>query len=165
MDVFSTNKKSYDVISEQFHEKFKEELSHKPYDQDALDNFSSLVQQTFYKDDQSQLKVLDVGCASSAQQATYLSSKFSVTAIDLSEKCIEVAKLHFPHIHFRAMDMRTLDFENESFHGICMFYSLIHIPKDEVATVLKESFRVLKKNGVLILTVYVGSHVCSIGKG
>mmetsp|Transcript_29463 Transcript_29463/g.41469 ORF Transcript_29463/g.41469 Transcript_29463/m.41469 type:complete len:220 (-) Transcript_29463:290-949(-) len=159
MDVININKSSYDNISQQFHDKFKEELSHKQFDRDALDNFSTLVLKSFSNDHEKiLLKVLDVGCSSSAQQASYLSSKFSVTAIDLSEKCIEVAKSHFPDITFHAMDMRTLDFENDSFHGICMFYSLIHITKEEVETVLKECFRVLKKNGVLILTVYLGSH-------
>lgn len=48
------------------------------------------------------------------------------------------------------MDARDLDFPNESFYTVGILDTLEHIPEADI--VIKEAWRVLKPNGVLVLT-------------
>ena len=55
--------------------------------------------------------------------------------------------------------MRNLAFDNETVAGIAAFYSIIHIPRDEIPAVLLEQRRLLRPGGLLLLAFHVGDRV------
>jgi len=94
--------------------------------------------------------VLDAGCGNGSY-SRYLSKKFNVIGVDISEKQIELAKQNAPKVKFICMDMTKLDFPNEFFDGILSYYSIIHIPRDEQFDLLTNFYRMLKIHGVCLL--------------
>jgi SAM-dependent methyltransferase len=55
--------------------------------------------------------------------------------------------------------MRSLEVEDGAWGGIAAFYSIIHIPRPEVAGVLGEFKRVLRPGGLLLLAFHIGEEV------
>jgi ubiquinone/menaquinone biosynthesis C-methylase UbiE len=55
--------------------------------------------------------------------------------------------------------MRALPFADESLAGLSAMYCIIHIPRDEVTTVLGELRRVLCPGGLLLMSFHVGSRI------
>lgn len=101
-------------------------------------------------------KILDVG-SGPGQFAKHMSRKgFEVIGIDFSKKMISIAKDKVSSVDFRYMDMRQLDFSDNSFDGIFSAYSLIHIASKEVLTTLKGFYRVLKTGGYVEIAVQKG---------
>lgn len=101
-------------------------------------------------------KILDVGCGSGRFTPYFLSKNCKVEGIDLSEKMIEVATKRVPESVFKHMDMRTLDYPDNTFDGLFLGYSLIHIPSKEVETTLEEQHRVLKDGGIILIIAQKG---------
>ncbi len=82
-----------------------------------------------------------------------------VLGIDLSPGMIEQARQLNPDIEFRVGNMAALDVADESWGGIVAFYSIIHIPATELATVFGEFWRVLRPRGEVLLAFHVGDEV------
>lgn len=98
-------------------------------------------------------RILDVGCGP-GKDSHYIASKgFEVVGVDLSEEMIKIAKKNFPRIDFRIMDMRELSFEPNSFDGIFVAFSFIHLPKKEVSGVLIKLYELLKGGGSIYIAV------------
>ncbi|MBN1633743.1 MAG: hypothetical protein JW917_06230 [Ignavibacteria bacterium] len=85
-------KKAYDKTAEKYHNYFKDEIRQKKYDRIIMDKFASMLSDC--------TSVCDTGCGPSCQYGKYLYEKgFSVTGIDISDKCIEMAALNNPKIN------------------------------------------------------------------
>lgn len=101
-------------------------------------------------------KVLDIGCGPGNFTQYIKTQDFEVEGIDISEKMLEIAKRKVPEGIFKQMDMRSLEYENNTFDFILSSFSLIHIPSNEVISTLKEWNRVLKNGGKLGLITQKG---------
>jgi len=99
-------------------------------------------------------QVLDAGCGNGAY-SRYLSDKFKVIGVDFSEKQIELARQNAPKAQFICKDMTKITFPDEYFDGILAFYSIIHVPRDEQYNLLSSFYRILKVNGVVLLTFHL----------
>jgi SAM-dependent methyltransferase len=55
--------------------------------------------------------------------------------------------------------MLALDVENDAWGGIAAFYSIIHIPREEVVAALLEFKRVLRPGGLLLLAFHIGEEI------
>lgn len=100
--------------------------------------------------------VLDVGTGAGFD-AKYLSEHgCNVTGIDLSEGLMKVAKEIAPKVNFIKADMRNLSFNNDYFDGIWASASILHIPKQEIQNVLYKLNRILKKDGVILISIKQG---------
>src|SRR5690606_14218866 len=55
-------------------------------------------------------------------------------------------------LSFKVGSAERLDFPDDSFDVVVMLEVIEHIPENMEESVIKESFRVLKKNGSLIIT-------------
>ena len=95
-------------------------------------------------------KVLDAGCGNGAY-SRYLSDKFKVIGVDISEKQIELAKQNAPKANFICEDMTKINYPDEYFDGILSFYAIIHVPRDEHYDLLSNFYRMLKFNGAVLL--------------
>jgi SAM-dependent methyltransferase len=96
-------------------------------------------------------KVLDAGCGAGLPIAQMLAEHFDVIGVDFSKEQVERAKKNVPNAHFFRQDMTELDFPDESLDGICSYYAIIHIPREEHASLFINFHRMLKTSGVALL--------------
>jgi len=96
-------------------------------------------------------KVLDAGCGAGIPISQRLSERFHVTGVDFSEAQIELARKHVPNANFLCQDMTKLDFPAKTFDGVCSYYAIIHIPREDHQPLLANFHRMLKPGGVALL--------------
>ena len=96
-------------------------------------------------------KVLDAGCGAGIPITKMLAEHFDVIGVDFSEAQIEPAKKNVPNAHFFCQDMTELDFPDESLDGICSYYAIIHIPREEHEALFANFHRMLMTGGVALL--------------
>lgn len=100
--------------------------------------------------------ILDAGCGSGID-ANYMSCKgFHVIGVDFSKEMIKIAKSTYPTIEFRLGDFNNLDFANSTFDGITLLYSVIHLPKKDIKSILEKFYKILKKKGIIYLALQSG---------
>jgi SAM-dependent methyltransferase len=124
------------------------ELEHKPLDRQLLDRFAARVKGLGL--------VCDLGCGP-GHVARYLHDQgVHVIGVDLSSAMIDQARRLNPDIEFRQGNMLSLNVEDGAWGGIVAFYSVIHLPRTEIAVALAEMKRVLHPGGLLLLAFHVG---------
>ena len=97
--------------------------------------------------------VLDVGCGAGVPVTRFLvDAGFNVTGVDVSSCMLELARVHVPEANFLKMDMRQLEFAVGCFDGICAFYSLFHVRREEHLRVLNGFNRLLRQGGILLFS-------------
>lgn len=140
---------SYDAVATEYAAAFADELAVKPFDRALLDEFAAATRGG---------PVLDVGCGSAGHVTRYLADQGAdVSGTDLSAGCVEVARRRQPDLRFEVADMRELGIPAGSLAGIVAFYSVIHLPRQQVPVALAEFGRVLRPHGVLLLAVHGGT--------
>ena len=68
---------------------------------------------------------------------------------------IELAKENVPEARFFQKNILTLDFRDESFDGIISVYTLWHIPRVNHPAIIQNFYRMLRKDGILVLNTGV----------
>jgi len=100
-------------------------------------------------------KVLDLGCGNGRFFEFLKDKDIHYIGVDFSEKLIEIAKNKYPKLKFEVADALNLPFPNNYFDKIYSIAVLHHIPSKQFRLqFLQEARRVLKSNGLLILTVW-----------
>jgi len=103
----------------------------------------------------SREKVLDLGCGNGRLLQIFKDIDIDYTGIDGSQKLIEIAQKTYPNARFRVADALNLPFPNNYFDKVYSVAVLHHIPSKELRLrFMSEAKRVLKKEGLLILTVW-----------
>ena len=100
-------------------------------------------------------KTLELGCGTGLYTETLQSIAENVMATDFSEEMIEVAKQkrgNLKNVQFQKADALNLEFKDETFDAVFMA-NLIHVVGN-AEKVIKESKRVLKNCGQLIITSF-----------
>lgn len=139
---------SYDQVADEYVRRIFDELQHKPLDRQLLDRFAASVRGVG--------SACDLGCGP-GHVARYLHERgVQVCGVDLSAEMVERARRLTPAIEFWQDDMMALDTPDETWAGITAFYSLIHIPRANLARTLRELRRVLRPGGVLLLSFHIG---------
>ncbi len=148
--VNAKTRRAYNLAAQKYHELFHEEMNQKEYDRNLLDRFAE------YFD--SDALICDAGCGPSGHIGRYLFDKgIPVLGVDLSERCVELARECNPLMRFERCDMGELPFEAETFDGIIAYYSIIDTPKCQVGRFFREFRRVLKPGGRLLIAVKAGT--------
>ena len=110
----------------------------------------------FLKDFSSRIRkngrILDAGCGNGAY-SRILSNEFEVIGVDISEKQIELAEKNAPKAQFLCEDMTKLTFPDQHFDGILSYYAVIHVPREEQYELLRNFYRLLKSNGIILITL------------
>jgi ubiquinone/menaquinone biosynthesis C-methylase UbiE len=100
-------------------------------------------------------KILDVGCGNGRFYELLKDKGIEYFGVDISEKLIEIAKSKYNGVDFRVGDALKLPFADDFFDKVYAIALLHHIPSKEFRLkVLRETKRVLKNKGLLILTVW-----------
>jgi SAM-dependent methyltransferase len=139
---------SYDRVADEYARRIYDELQHKPLDRQLLDRFAASVRDIG--------SACDIGCGP-GHVAHYLHEQgVNICGIDLSARMVEEARRLNPGIEFQQGDMLRLDTRDETWAGVAAFYSIIHVPRRDVVRALSELWRVLRPDGLLLLTFHIG---------
>lgn len=148
--INALTRQAYNLAAQKYHDLFHNEMNEKEYDRKLLDSFAA----RFNNDS----LICDAGCGPSGHIGRYLFDKgINVVGVDISEKCIELAKLNNPEMKFECADISKMPFDDNSFDGLISYYSIINTPKIYVKKIFSEFCRVLKPNGYLLLAVKAGT--------
>lgn len=115
--------------------------------QEQLDEFISLVKPP--------AKVLDIG-SGIGLDAGYLSEKYAVTGIELSERLAEIARFENPNVNIIQDDLLNVDFGIETYKGIWSRDAIHHIENKDLPGLFEKISGALVEGGVFYVIVREG---------
>lgn len=140
----------YYTKHERFTDEYFSEIERRRY------RFHYHLRDLFRELEGSEGRLLEIGCGPGVDSIQLARCGFDVTAIDLTENAIEVARQFARkrglEIDFRVGNAENLAFESESFDYVYSFGVLHHTPDTERA--VNEVHRVLKPGGVAFIMLY-----------
>lgn len=99
-------------------------------------------------------RVLEIGCGSGATQTTRaLARAFDYLGVDISRRQIEFARRVVPGARFLHADITQVSFPPESLDGVAAFYSLVHIPRDELGLLVERIATWLRPGGLVVASL------------
>lgn len=101
--------------------------------------------------------ILDLGCGE-GRNSLYLSQVgFNIIGLDLSFKATRVMKNNFFEEELKGLvltgDARTLPLASDSLDGILAHHLFDHLDHESFESAINEAFRVLKPDGVMLMTM------------
>ncbi len=140
---------AYDVVAQDYATTFDDELDGKPADRDLLDRLAATVS--------GRGPVWDIGCGAAGHITRYLADRgVDAIGVDISPGSVAVAGQRHRDLRFIAADMRDLPVADRSLAGIVAFYSVIHLPRQQIPVALAEFRRVLAPGGLLLMSMHSG---------
>ena len=94
--------------------------------------------------------MLDLGCATGELLTARLARRFVVTGVDISERQIELARQHVPRASFVCADMTQVRIPAACFDAVAAFYSLTHVPREELLPALALRLSWLRPGGLFV---------------
>jgi SAM-dependent methyltransferase len=135
---------SYDTVARKYETRFLEELQGKARDRELLTAFAESAVDP----------VVEVGCGPGQIGVFVRQRGRRVFGLDLSA---EMARLANGRLDGALTgDMRSLPLASERLGGLVAFYSLIHVRRQELHTVLREFHRVLEPGGRVLFSAHAG---------
>lgn len=141
-------RRSYDLAAEKYFESFRDEMKQKEYDRAFLEEFSRGFAPGSV--------ICDAGCGPGHITRYVSELGLGAFGIDISEKCIEIARRENPGMDFRVMDMAELEQANGTLDGIISYYSIIHTPKRFQPVLFRAFNRALRMGGRIAVVVKKG---------
>lgn len=142
---------SYDTVAISYADQLRGALGGLPYLRAALVLFADAVAEA------GGGPVADVGCGPGHITAHLRGLGVDAFGIDISPGMVGVARRDHPELRFEVGSMTDLDLADESIAGALAFWSLIHVPDDEVPTVLGGLGRALRPGAPLLIGFHVGN--------
>ncbi|UXW84914.1 class I SAM-dependent methyltransferase [Microbacterium azadirachtae] len=106
--------------------------------------------------DETPGSLLDAGCGPGLWTAFLAGAGRDVIGLDVSAEFLAAARERHPALRFEAASVRDLPFADEAFGGVLAWYSLIHLPPDELPAVIAELGRVLAPGGRMLIGFFDG---------
>ncbi|MGW2113455.1 class I SAM-dependent methyltransferase [Streptomyces sp. NPDC001948] len=141
---------SYDTVAVSYADQLREAIAGEPYLSAALALFADMVHAA------GGGPVADVGCGPGHVTAHLQGLAVDAFGIDLSPGMIDVARSDHPDLRFEVGTMTDLPLADASVTALLAFWSLIHIPDDEIPAVLGHFRRVVRPGGPLLIGFHVG---------
>ncbi|HST83845.1 MAG TPA: class I SAM-dependent methyltransferase [Kineosporiaceae bacterium] len=141
---------SYDTVAGSYADQVRGFLDEAPYVRAVLALFVELVQAS------GGGLVADVGCGPGQITEHLHRLGAEVFGLDLSPGMIEVAQRDHPGLRFEVGSMTDLRLADASLAGLVAWYSLIHIPDNEIGVVFAQFRRVLRPDGLLLVGFHIG---------
>ncbi|WP_174526648.1 class I SAM-dependent DNA methyltransferase [Micromonospora maritima] len=141
---------SYDTVAASYADLLRDALAGEPFQRGVLGLFAELVRA------QGSGPVADVGCGPGRITAHLSGLGLDAFGVDLSPAMIEVARRDHPGLRFEVGSMTRLDLADASLAGLLAWFSLIHVPDEDVPGVLAGFHRVLRPGGVVLLGFFAG---------
>jgi len=149
MDWLTDTRDSYDTVAASYADLLRDALERQPLPRGVLALFAELVRDTGGP-------VADLGCGPGRLTAHLRDRGVDAFGVDLSPAMIDIARREHPGLRFDVGSMTDLHLPDASVGGVLAWFSLIHVPDDEVPAVLGHVRRVLRPGGVALLGFFVG---------
>ena len=135
---------SYDLVAAKYEERFRNELQGKARDRELLESLAGSVGDP----------IVEIGCGPGQVGVFVRKRGRRVVGLDFSQ---EMAKLASRRLDGAVTaDMRSLPLRTASVGGILAFYSVIHLRRPELESVLRAFHRVLRPAGRILLSAHEG---------
>ncbi|MDQ3787850.1 MAG: class I SAM-dependent methyltransferase [Actinomycetota bacterium] len=151
MDWLTNTRTSYDAVATGYAAQMRDSLTDKPYVRGMVTLFADLVRGA------GDGPVADVGCGTGHVTAFLRDLGVEAFGIDLSPGMIEVARRDHPGVRFEVGSMTDLPLADASVAGLLAWWSLIHVPDDEVPVALAHFRRAVRPGGVVMLGFHEGN--------
>ncbi|MEV8503940.1 tyrosine-protein phosphatase [Actinoplanes sp. NPDC051475] len=142
----------YDALAAEYTALFGNERDRHHWDRVMLDGFAGVV-------DAAPGPVVEVGSGPGTVTAYLKGRGLDVSGIDLSPEMVAIARRDHPGIGFEAGSMTALDRPDGSLAALVAWYSIIHVPEEELPAVFGEFRRVLRPGGHVLLAFQAGDEV------
>lgn len=107
-------------------------------------------------------KILDLGCGTGLPYSYFFVKKgFDLTGIDISERHIKLAKKNVKNANFILGDFFSNKIKGK-YDAIFSAYAIFHIPRNEHLKLFKKMYSLLKKDGLILISLAVESMKCSV---
>jgi SAM-dependent methyltransferase len=143
-------RRSYDTVAASYADLMRDSLDEQPVVRHLLALFAELVRAT------GAGPVADIGCGTGRVTARLRGLGLNAFGVDLSPGMITAARREHPEVRFEVDSMTDLKLADASVAGLVAWFSIIHVPDDEVRQAFRQFRRVLSPHGVLMLGFYVG---------
>jgi SAM-dependent methyltransferase len=143
-------RRSYDTVAEDYADLLRDALDASPADRAVLGLFADLVAAA------GGGQVADLGCGPGRITAHLAGLGLDARGVDLSPGMVAVARRELPGLRIDVGSMAALDLADASLAGALAWYSLIHLPTEELPPVVAELARVLRPGGQLVVAFQVG---------
>ncbi|MEU9171687.1 class I SAM-dependent methyltransferase [Streptomyces sp. NPDC048420] len=97
-------------------------------------------------------RILDVGSGTGRPTAsTLVAAGHEVLGVDVSPVMVDLASRQVPQATFRRADIREVPLEQGSFDAVCVYFSLLQMPRADQSAVLEKLAGALRPDGSLVL--------------
>ncbi|MFF0772746.1 class I SAM-dependent methyltransferase [Nonomuraea wenchangensis] len=136
---------AYDAVAALYAGLFQNALDDQPLDRASLEVFAEVVRTS------AGGPVAELGCGPGYVTAYLRKLGLDAFGLDLSPVMIDLAREAYPELRFEVGSMDALDLADEELRGIVSWYSVIHVPPQELPAYFREFRRVLAPGGHLLL--------------
>ncbi|SFK77548.1 Methyltransferase domain-containing protein [Amycolatopsis sacchari] len=150
MTWLADTRTSYDTVAVQYSDQVRNSPTENPYVRSTLALFADLV---------SGGPVADVGCGPGHVTAHLRKLGLDAFGIDLSPGMVDVARREYPDTRFAIGSMTDLPLADASLGGLITWWSLIHVPAEELPGVFAHFRRVLRPGGTLLVGFHEGDRI------
>jgi SAM-dependent methyltransferase len=143
--------RSWDARADRYLQLFRDELDGKPFDRAVLDDFARATGPG--------ARVCDAGCGPCGHVSAYLARRGADTVgVDLSPRCVELARAQQPDCAFEVADLRVMDLPAAALplDGLVSYYSLHDQPKALLAGTIAAWGRAVRPGGRLLVVAKEG---------
>lgn len=144
--------RAYDAVAADYDERFRDELDTKPRDRELLDSLAT----------RGSGVVLDVGSGPGHIGARIRAVGRPVIALDVSFAMARTATHRLDAAV--VADMVRLPIGTATVADLVAFYSVIHLPRPDLAAVLSEFARVLEPGGHALVSAHEGTEDVSVNE-
>jgi ubiquinone/menaquinone biosynthesis C-methylase UbiE len=143
---------AYDVVAESYAQLLADTAYEAPLDLAMVRHFIAELGET------SGARLLDAGCGA-GRMITFVDAiaSFDIEGVDVSSRMVEQARRAHPTRTFSIADLKDLPYKDAHFDGVLSWYSIIHTPPTELASVLSELHRVLRPGGYALFGFQAGA--------
>lgn len=139
---------AYDAVAVRYAELSRDDLDTLPLDRAVLAAFAETVRAA------GSGPVAELGCGPGPVTAHLRDLGLDVFGVDLSPVMIGLAREAYPDLRFEVGSMDALDLADGQLQGIVSWYSVIHVPPQDVSPYFAEFRRVLAPDGTLLLAFF-----------
>lgn len=145
--------RTWDARAARYLELFRHELDGKPFDRDLLGAFARRMPRGG--------RVVDAGCGPCGHTSAFLAERgLDVLGVDLSPRCVELARVEQPGCRFEVVDQRAIDLDRSGgvLDGLVSYYSLHDQPKAGLGDTLSAWAGVIRPGGQLLVAAKEGAY-------